>query len=42
MDARKWIEDVIEECVEWGTDDDGPGYGFAEGLKSGEVLGKYV
>ena len=42
MDAKKWIEDVIEEPVEWGEDDDNPGSGFAEGLKSGKVLGKYV
>ena len=42
MDARKWIEDVLGENVAWGSDDDGPGSGFAHGLKSGEVLCKYV
>ena len=42
MDARKWIEDVLGEKVAWGSDDDGPGSGFAHGLKSGEVLCKYV
>ena len=29
------------EPVEWGEDDDCPGGGFAEGLKSGEILCKY-
>ena len=42
MDARKWIEDVLGEKVAWGSDDDGLGSGFAHGLKSGEVLCKYV
>ena len=42
MDARNWIEDVLEEKVAWGSDEGGPGSGFADGLKSGEVLCKYV
>ena len=42
MDARKWIEDVLGEKVAWGSDEGGPGSGFADGLKSGEVLCKYV
>ena len=42
MDAKKWIDDVLEEKVAWGSDDDGPGSGFAAALKSGEVLCKYV
>ena len=42
LDARNWIEDVVEEPVEWGECDDPPGSSFADGLKSGEVLCKYV
>ena len=42
MDARKWIEDVLGEKVAWGSDEGGPGSGFADGLRSGEVLCKYV
>ena len=42
MDARKWIEDVLGEKVAWGSDEGSPGSGFADGLKSGEVLCKYV
>ena len=42
MDARKWIEDVLGEKVAWGSDDAGPGSGFADALKSGEVLCKYA
>lgn len=40
MDARKWIEDVLGEKVAWGSDEGSPGSGFADGLKSGEVLCK--
>ena len=40
-DAKQWIELVIGEQVEWGTEDDTPGSAFADGLKSGEVLCKY-
>lgn len=39
-DAKQWIELVIGEQVEWGTEDDTPGSAFADGLKSGEVLCK--
>ena len=42
MDAKKWIEDVLGQKVAWGSDEDGPGSGFADGLKSGDVLCKYV
>ncbi|KAK2570708.1 Transgelin-2 [Acropora cervicornis] len=38
--AKQWIELVIGEQVEWGTEDDTPGSAFADGLKSGEVLCK--
>ena len=41
MDARKWIEDVLGEKVAWGSDEGSPGSGFADGLKSGEVLCKW-
>lgn len=37
-DAKNWIEDVLGEKVAWGSDEGGPGSGFADGLKSGEVL----
>ena len=40
MDARKWIEDVLGEKVAWGSDEGSPGNGFADGLRSGEVLCK--
>ena len=39
---RRWIEDVLEEPVEWGAEDsDSPGSGFADGLMDGEILCKY-
>ena len=41
MDVRRWIEDVVDEPVEWGAEDDAPGSAFADGLKNGEVLCKY-
>ena len=41
-DAKNWIEDVLGEKVAWGSDEGGPGSGFADGLKSGEVLCRYV
>ena len=41
-DVRRWIEDVLEEPVEWGAEDsDSPGSGFADGLMDGEILCKY-
>ena len=39
---RRWIEDVLEEPVEWGAEDsDSPGSGFADGLMDGQILCKY-
>ena len=41
-DVRRWIENVLEEPVEWGSEDsDSPGSGFADGLMDGEILCKY-